>query len=108
MKTRIQLALMGCLASIAAHLYLTMHYYPLKFGFASGQSICNLNAKFDCDAVSASSYASLFGMPLALWGAATNAVLFVLILLSWLEWSEYPERLKRWTLALAAASFGAS
>lgn len=108
MKTRIQLALMGCLASIAAHLYLTMHYYPLKFGFASGQSICNLNAKFDCDAVSASAYASIFGMPLALWGAATNAVLFVLILLSWLEWSEYPERLKRWTLLLAAASLGAS
>src|SRR5437868_1769535 len=49
MKTRIQLALMGALISIALHLYLTMHYYPVKFGFAAGQSICNLNAKFNCD-----------------------------------------------------------
>lgn len=99
---------MGCVLSIAAHLYLTMHYYPLKFGFAAGQSLCNLNAKFDCDAVSASSFSSLFGIPLAAWGAVLNAILFMLILLSWLEWSEFPERLKRWTLLLAGASFGAS
>lgn len=108
MKRRVQLALMGCVLSIAAHLYLTMHYYPLKFGFAAGQSLCNLNAKFDCDAVSASAYSSLLGIPLAAWGAVLNAVLFMLILLSWLEWSEHPERLKRWTLLLAGSSLGAS
>jgi protein-disulfide isomerase/uncharacterized membrane protein len=108
MKVRVQLALMGCLASIAAHVYLAMHYYPLKFGFATGQSICNLNAKFDCDAVSASAYSSFLGIPLAVWGLSTNAVLFVMILLSWLEWSEHPERLKRWTLLLAGMSLTAS
>ncbi len=108
MKARIQLALMGCLASIAAHVYLSMHYYPLKFGFAAGQSICNLNAKFDCDAVAASSFSSVFGIPLALWGSATNLVLFALILFSWLEWSEHPERLKRGTLLLAGLSLAGS
>lgn len=30
-------------------------------GFASGQSICNLSAKFDCDAVSASSFSIFSG-----------------------------------------------
>lgn len=100
--------MMGCLCSIAAHIYLTLHFYPIKFGFSTGQSICNLSAKFDCDAVAASAYSSIFGMPIALWGAATNAVLFVLILLSWLEWSDNPERLKRWTLLLAGATFSAS
>lgn len=108
MKTRVQIALMGCLASVAAHLYLTLHYYPLKFGFAAGNSICNLNAKFDCDAVAASGYSSLFGIPLSVWGLVTNAVLFFMILFSWLEWSEHPERLKRWTLLLAGGSFVAS
>lgn len=99
---------MGCLLSIGAHLYLTLHYYPLKFGFASGQSLCNLNAKFDCDAVSASAYSALFGIPLAAWGAVFNAILFMMILLSWLEWSEYPERLKRWTVLLSGLGAGAS
>jgi len=108
MKRRIQLALMGCVLSVGAHLYLTLHYYPLKFGFASGQSLCNLNAKFDCDAVSASAYSAFLGIPLAAWGAVFNAILFILILLSWLEWSEYPERLKRWTVLLAGSSVLAS
>ncbi|MGZ3723865.1 MAG: vitamin K epoxide reductase/DsbA family protein [Bdellovibrionales bacterium] len=108
MKTRIQLALMGCLASIAAHIYLTLHFYPIKFGFSAGPSVCNLSAKFDCDAVAASNYSSVFGMPIALWGAATNAVLFALILFSWLEWTEFPERLKRWTALLAGLSFATS
>jgi uncharacterized membrane protein len=108
MKRRIQLALMGCVLSVGAHLYLTLHYYPLKFGFASGDSLCNLNAKFDCDAVSASSYSAIFGIPLAAWGAVFYSILFVLILLSWLEWSDYPERLRRWTVLLAGAGVGAS
>jgi protein-disulfide isomerase/uncharacterized membrane protein len=108
MKMRVQIALTGCLLSIFAHLYLTFHYYPLKFGFAAGQSICNLNATFDCDAVSASSYSSLFGMPLSVWGGMTNLVLFLFILIAWLEWTENPERLKRGALALSGLSVAAS
>ncbi len=108
MKNRVRLALMSSLISVAAHLYLALHYYPLKVGFAASQSLCNLNAKFDCDAVSASVYSDLFGIPLAIWGAVTNAVLFGLILMSWLEWSEHPERLRRWTLVLAGGTALAS
>ncbi len=99
---------MGCVLSIIAHLYLALNYYPLKVGFAAAQSFCNINSKFDCDAVSASAYSAVFGVPLAIWGTVTNAVLFVLILLSWLEWTENPERLRRWTLALAGLSALAS
>jgi protein-disulfide isomerase/uncharacterized membrane protein len=108
MKRRIQIALLGTLFSIVAHFYLTMHYYPLKFGFATGNSICNLNAKFDCDAVSTSAYSALFGIPLAVWGVVFNAILFILILLSWLEWTEYPERLRRWTLVFCGLSLASS
>jgi protein-disulfide isomerase/uncharacterized membrane protein len=108
MKMRIRLALVGCLLSVGAHLYLALHYYPLKVGAAGAQSLCSLNAKFDCDAVSASAYSAFLGVPLAIWGAVANAVLFVLILMSWLEWSEHPERLRRWCLALAGMSVAAS
>ncbi|NJL24683.1 MAG: thioredoxin domain-containing protein [Calothrix sp. SM1_5_4] len=108
MKTRVQIALVGTLLSIFAHLYLTLHYYPLKLGFAGGQSLCNLNAKFDCDAVAASPYSAFLGIPLSIWGMATNAILFFLILLAWLEWSEAPERLRRWALTLSATSVLAS
>ena len=104
MKKRIQLAVISTLISIIGHAYLAVHYYPLKFGFASGHSACNLNAKFDCDAVSASSFSALFGIPMAVWGAAFNAVLLVLILLAWLEWVDHPERFKRWSLTFAGAS----
>lgn len=108
MKKRIQLAVFSILLSIAGHLYLAMHYYPLKFGFATGNSLCNLNAKFDCDAVSASAFSALFGIPLAVWGAIFNGILLLLVLISWLEWTDHPERMKRWALALAGGSFFAS
>lgn len=108
MKNRVRIALISTLISVAAHLYLALHYYPLKVGFAASQSLCNLNAKFDCDAVSASAYSAFLGVPLAIWGAVANAVLFGLIAMSWLEWSEHPERLRRWSLLLAGATALAS
>lgn len=108
MKTRVQIALVGCLLSIFAQSYLTLHYYPLKFGFSSGQSICNLNAKFDCDAVAASSYSALFNIPLSVWGGALVTALFVLILLGWLEWTDHPERVRRWALWLAGFNLAGS
>jgi protein-disulfide isomerase/uncharacterized membrane protein len=104
MKARIQLAMMGCLISVAIQLYLTLHYYQLKFGFAAATSVCNISTKFNCDAVAASNFSSLFGLPISIWGAALNIVMFVMILWSWLEWSATPERLKRWTLLLCGLS----
>ena len=108
MKLRVQLALVGAIFSVALHFYLTSHYYPIKFGMAAAQSVCNINAKFNCDAVSASSYSSALGIPVSLWGAATNLILFFFILLGWLEWSDHPERLRRWSVLLAGGSLAAS
>src|SRR4051812_3086453 len=108
MKTRVQIALMGCLLAVIALGYLALHYYPLKFGFSAGQSLCNLNAKFDCDAVSASSFSSLFDIPLAVWGGSSYLVVFVLILLGWLEWVTPAERWRRFALFLAGLNLLAS
>lgn len=104
MKTLTKIALVATLVSVGLHLYLSFHYYPLKFGFSTGPSICTINTVFDCDAVSASSYANLFGIPMAVWGMATNLVLFGLILMAWWQWTESPERLKRWAVALSGIS----
>jgi protein-disulfide isomerase/uncharacterized membrane protein len=108
MKLRIQIALMSVLISIGAHFYLTSHYYPLKFGYSTGNSVCNLSGKINCDAVAASEYAAFFEIPVSVWGLAFNAVLFMMILLSYLEWSENPERLRRWTFLMVAMSLAGS
>jgi uncharacterized membrane protein len=102
------MALFFLLISICIHTYLTLHHYPLKFGYSSGPSICSLNQTFDCDAVSASTYSEFLGIPVSVWGGVTCLVIFCALLVSWLEWTENPERLKRFafagSLGLAAAS----
>ncbi|MFS4460019.1 vitamin K epoxide reductase family protein [Bdellovibrio sp. HCB2-146] len=69
------LALLTTLAAIGVHLYLTQHFYALKFGTQEGPSVCNVSETMNCDVVTASSYSALFGIPIALWGMATNLVL---------------------------------
>lgn len=108
MKTFIKLALFLLLVSACIHIYLSFQHYPLKLGFSSGPSICSLNSTFDCDAVAASSYSEFLGIPLSIWGVVTNLIIFISLLLSWLQWSENPERLKRFSFALASISALAS
>jgi protein-disulfide isomerase/uncharacterized membrane protein len=43
-------------------------------------SLCNVSTRINCDAVLDSAYASLFGLPVAAWGALTYAVILVLSL----------------------------
>lgn len=57
------------LIAISALYYLASQHWALKLGMGSAESLCNLNATFNCDAVSASRFASFFGIPIALWGA---------------------------------------
>jgi protein-disulfide isomerase/uncharacterized membrane protein len=67
--------------AIGVHFYLTLHHLELKYGLAVGNSICNLSAQFSCTAASLSKFSELFGVPMALWGAVTNAALFIWALL---------------------------
>jgi protein-disulfide isomerase/uncharacterized membrane protein len=98
---KIKLALVFVLAAIGFHLYLTQHYYDLSFGALTSQSICDLGTQFNCSTVSASPFASLLGIPIALWGAVTNFVLAVLLIAWWLGWSDDLARLGRFTLWLS-------
>lgn len=108
MKTLTKITLFGAALSIILHAYLAFHYYPIKFGFSSGPSMCNVSATFDCDAVAASTHSAVFGIPLAVWGAAANLILFFMVLGQWIGWSDHPERLRRWGIVLAGSSVLAS
>lgn len=112
-SAKIRLAIVSQVLSVLTHLYLVSSYYRLKFGMADGKSLCNISDLLNCDAVSASPYSSVFGIPLALGGVFFNA--FLLIALVW--FSQFPQRylkdqikvfatlLVGISLAMAAVSF---
>jgi protein-disulfide isomerase/uncharacterized membrane protein len=108
MKTLTKITLLSSALAVFVHIYLSFHYYPIKFGFSSGPSICSINATFDCDAVAASSYSDVLGVPVALWGMAANFVIFILVLGQWWGFTEHPERLRRWAFVLISLSALAS
>lgn len=56
------------------HGYLTQKFFDLQNGTSSGQSLCNLSATWNCDAVSTSSYAKFAGFPIALWALMTHII----------------------------------
>ena len=72
-------ALTTSLLAVCLHFYLTLQHFQLKLGLTSGQSFCNINQTFNCDTVSVSPYAVLFGIPIATWGAVTNLALVVML-----------------------------
>ncbi|MCB0350739.1 MAG: hypothetical protein KDD38_06115, partial [Bdellovibrionales bacterium] len=98
---KLKAALLSVSVAIGLHIYLALHYYQLNFGLLTGESLCNVNDLFNCDTVTASSFSAVFGIPIALWGAATNAVLAILIMGWILGWTSDPARQGRYTLWLS-------
>ncbi len=74
-----KLALISILISIGIHLYLTSLHYSF-LGHSIGKSVCDVSETFNCTAVAASQYSKFLGMPIALWGAAANFVLLLMLL----------------------------
>ncbi len=105
---KLKVAFLLVLVSIGFHTYLTFHHYDLNYGVPSGESVCNINATFNCDAVAASKYSAVFGIPIALWGAVANGVLAIL-LLGWIVgWTDNISRINRYALWLSGLIAGAS
>ncbi len=105
---KLRIALLLTLIAIGFHVYLALHYYDLNLGIDAGQSICNINSHFNCDAVTASRFSTLFGAPIALWGAVTNAVLFFLLLGWVLMWTDDITRHAKYTFWLTSVMAAAS
>lgn len=74
-----KLTLLFVFLSLCVHGYLTLHYFDFRMGGA-GTSVCNINATFSCDTVTASAYSSLFGIPLSILGLVTHLVLGIFTL----------------------------
>ncbi|MAV92249.1 MAG: hypothetical protein CL676_12590 [Bdellovibrionaceae bacterium] len=108
MKTFTKVALFLLLVSVCIQTYLTLKHYPLTLGLSTGPSICSINQTFDCDAVSASNYSTFLSIPISIWGAIVYLMTFGTLLLSWLQWTENPERMKRFAFFLSLVSTGAS
>lgn len=89
------LSLASSALAVAVHFYLSIHYYDIQLGTSSGSAICNVSATLNCDAVAASSYSALFGVPISLFGIVANAVLFLFVLIASLKLTESETSLYR-------------
>lgn len=107
-KFWLQSTLAVTLLAVLTHAYLALQSYRLKSGFLDGKSFCNINSQFNCDAVALSSYSELFGIPVAVWGAATNLILLVFLLVLMLNLSAERDRLARVAFWLSGLIFLAS
>ena len=87
--------LLLCFAALSTLLYLTHHYFDLKMGTTSDNSLCHINELFNCNVISASSYAELFSVPTALWGFVSYLLLFGLLIVAYLKLSPVSEFLYR-------------
>ena len=98
------IALISTLLSLGVFGYLSTHYYELKFGAPTASSMCNISDVMNCDAVAASSYSALFGIPMALWGLATNLILLYCLLVTRFNLVQDKEKASRYTLMLAGVT----
>jgi uncharacterized membrane protein/protein-disulfide isomerase len=101
-------ALFTSLVSVINFAYLSFLHYGTKFGLAEGKSICNINASLNCDAVTVSSYATLFNIPLSNWGAVTSAIISLVLIIEMTGISQNRERLYRFAFWLATLGLIAS
>lgn len=100
-KIFLTLSILLTIAAIGVHAYLTNHYYGIKLGALDSNSLCNVNALFNCDTVTASRFSALFGIPMALWGALTNFVMLLMLLILRYNLSENHQRTANYTVLLS-------
>lgn len=96
------LALISTLLATGIHLYLTIHFYEVKFGLGEGGSVCNINEVLNCDAVTASRFSSLLGLPLAIWGASTNIVLLFFLFITRTNLTQNSEKTSRYAFLISS------
>ena len=103
---KINLLLISLVITIGVFAYLTIHHYEVKSGLGSGDSICSISSKINCDAAASSSYSEILRIPVAVLGCIFHLILFGFILFYKLGWNDESPYLKatiRFQLAFAAA-----
>ncbi|MFV8259109.1 vitamin K epoxide reductase family protein [Bdellovibrio bacteriovorus] len=102
------IAMIATLIGVGVHIYLTLHYYDIKFGLSAGDSMCNINEVLNCDAVTASKFSALLGVPIALWGVMTNLVLLYFLGVTRFNLVQDSDRTSRYALLLSGVTVVAS
>lgn len=93
---KLNFVLLFTLVAIVAHFYLTTHFNGLKYG-TSTNSFCNISSTFNCDTTSASSFAQIFNIPIALFGLVANLIFFGWVAFARLSWADERELLLRYS-----------
>jgi protein-disulfide isomerase/uncharacterized membrane protein len=65
---KIFLVLLVAAAGVALAGLSSVHFIEFKYNLKIGDSFCNINAAFNCDAVTSSKWSTLFGLPLSGYG----------------------------------------
>lgn len=81
MLNKLRAILLTNIISIGIHTYLTINHFKLKFAGGSEGSVCNINQKFNCDAVASSAFSEFLNIPLSTWGLASHIVLIILLII---------------------------
>lgn len=107
-KQFLLIAIFSTLIAVGFHIYLTLHYYDVKFGLDAGKSFCNVSEILNCDAVTASKFSAFLGVPMALWGAITNMVLLYFLAVTRFNLVQDQEKTSRYALLLSSITLIAS
>jgi uncharacterized membrane protein/protein-disulfide isomerase len=103
------LTIISLLAAMGVHLYLIQQHILTKYTMGEASPLCNINAFLNCGSSIASSYSEFLGTPLSLFAIATQILILVFYVKTFL--SESPQEHKRnvsLALSLATFSFAAS
>jgi protein-disulfide isomerase/uncharacterized membrane protein len=74
------IAMASLLLAIGAHVYLTDHHYQFHYGQNADGAFCNISEQLNCNHTAASSYSQFMGVPVSIFGALVNFILFLLLL----------------------------
>ncbi len=96
-KTLHLIQLFFTLVGILLSVYMLVQHTRLKSGIQEGRSFCSFGKHIDCDAVNASNFSEVGGVPLATLGACFYFLLFVMSILSLPRSAGY----ERWQRAIA-------
>ncbi|MFN7904703.1 MAG: vitamin K epoxide reductase family protein [Pseudobdellovibrionaceae bacterium] len=107
-QKHIFLALLFTIMGFGVHMYLAIHHYELKFGLSDGAAFCNVNDYASCDAVAASKYSELLGVPMAMLGLVGQGVLALMLVVYAFGWSQLPEHFSRMIYFISAFFAGVS
>jgi len=104
MNKKINFLLASLAITVGLFIYLTVHHYAVKLG-VSGDAICSINAKINCDAAAASAFAEVFGIPVAVAGGVFSLFVFGFVLflkMNWMQKSAQALGTLRFMLSIAA------